>query len=178
MSQPEPVTGPETAAPALSLREATIEFRSGPPTRPSGPSTTSASTSPPGRVVGLVGESGSGKSTLGKGRRRPGEADLPGTVALAGTDITGCPSAVCANRASGSGVVFQDPGSSLNPRWPIGQAIAEPLALHTGMSAAQRSARVDELLDQVHLDRALRNRYPHQLSGGQRQRVGIARLWR
>ncbi len=72
-------------------------------------------------------------------------------------------------------MVFQDPGSSLNPRWPIGQSIAEPLTLHTDMDRTQREGRVKTLLEQVQLPAAMRNRFPHQLSGGQRQRVGIAR---
>ena len=127
-----------------------------------------------GEVVGLVGESGSGKSTLGKAA--VGLVRLTsGSVALAGTDITALSQRRLREPRKKVGVVFQDPGSSLNPRWPVGQAIAEPLALHTGLSASQRTARVDELLDQVQLVRGLRNRYPHQLSGGQRQRVGIAR---
>jgi peptide/nickel transport system ATP-binding protein len=70
--------------------------------------------------------------------------------------------------------VFQDPGSSLNPRWPIGQSIAEPLLL-AGWDSPTRTNRVSELLDLVELPRSYRNRYPHELSGGQRQRVGIAR---
>ena len=72
------------------------------------------------------------------------------------------------------GIVFQDPGSSLNPRWPIGQSIAEPLLL-AGWNSEDRTKRVSELLDLVELPRTYRNRYPHELSGGQRQRVGIAR---
>jgi peptide/nickel transport system ATP-binding protein len=72
------------------------------------------------------------------------------------------------------GIVFQDPGSSLNPRWPIGQSIAEPLNL-AGWSKEDKTHRVSELLDLVELPSNYRNRYPHELSGGQRQRVGIAR---
>ena len=72
------------------------------------------------------------------------------------------------------GIVFQDPGSSLNPRWPIGQSIAEPLNL-AGWSKDDKTHRVSELLDLVELPSNYRNRYPHELSGGQRQRVGIAR---
>jgi peptide/nickel transport system ATP-binding protein len=73
------------------------------------------------------------------------------------------------------GIVFQDPGSSLNPRWPIGESIGEPLDLAGGFTHEQVSTRVEELLDMVELPRTYRNRYPHELSGGQRQRVGIAR---
>ena len=72
------------------------------------------------------------------------------------------------------GIVFQDPGSSLNPRWPIGQSIQEPLLL-ASQSPKERNDRVGELLDMVELPKSYRNRYPHELSGGQRQRVGIAR---
>ena len=71
--------------------------------------------------------------------------------------------------------VFQDPGSSLNPRLPIGESIGEPLLLAKVAKGAALSKRVEDLLDQVHLARDLRNRYPHELSGGQRQRVGVAR---
>ncbi|MCB9409455.1 ABC transporter ATP-binding protein [Mycolicibacterium sp.] len=164
---------PEPEVPALSLREATIEFTSGSKSTFRAVDSVSLQVGS-GEVVGLVGESGSGKSTLGKAA--VGLVKLTsGSVALAGTDITRLSQRRLRGPRTKVGVVFQDPGSSLNPRWPVGQAIAEPLALHTGMSAAQRGARVDELLDQVQLARGLRNRYPHQLSGGQRQRVGIAR---
>jgi len=72
-------------------------------------------------------------------------------------------------------IVFQDPGSSLNPRLPVGESIGEPLLLHKLAKGAGLQKRIEELLDQVELPRAMRNRYPHELSGGQRQRVGIAR---
>jgi peptide/nickel transport system ATP-binding protein len=71
--------------------------------------------------------------------------------------------------------VFQDPGSSLNPRMPIGQSIGEPILLIEKVKGQALQRRVEELLDSVELARAYRNRYPHELSGGQRQRVGIAR---
>ncbi|WP_181641776.1 ATP-binding cassette domain-containing protein, partial [Nocardioides massiliensis] len=58
---------------------------------------------------------------------------------------------------------------------PIGESIGEPLQLHANLRGAELSRKVEELLDQVQLSRAMRNRYPHELSGGQRQRVGIAR---
>ena len=73
------------------------------------------------------------------------------------------------------GIVFQDPGSSLNPRLPIGESIGEPLYLHRKMKGKELSGEIEKLLDSVHLQRGFRNRYPHELSGGQRQRVGIAR---
>jgi peptide/nickel transport system ATP-binding protein len=74
-----------------------------------------------------------------------------------------------------AGIVFQDPGSSLNPRLPVGESIGEPLYLHRKMRGKQLNAEIENLLDSVHLQRGFRNRYPHELSGGQRQRVGIAR---
>jgi len=74
-----------------------------------------------------------------------------------------------------TGIVFQDPASSLNPRLPIGESIGEPLYLAGEAKGADLAHRVEDLLDQVELPRSYRNRYPHELSGGQRQRVGIAR---
>ncbi len=170
---PAPVPAPVLSVPALSLQQATIEFKSGAKSTFRAVDGVSLDVGP-GEVLGLVGESGSGKSTLG--RAAVGLVRLTsGSVALAGTDITKLSQRGLRAPRKKVGVVFQDPGSSLNPRWPVGQAIAEPLVLHTGLTATERTARVDELLDQVQLVRALRNRYPHQLSGGQRQRVGIAR---
>ena len=174
VTEADPTPEPEPApVPALSLRAATIEFKSGPKSTFRAVDGVDLDVHA-GEVVGLVGESGSGKSTLGKAA--VGLVRLTsGSVHIAGTDITSLSQRGLRGPRRNVGVVFQDPGSSLNPRWPVGQAIAEPLALHTGLSAAGRAARVDELLDQVQLARKLRNRYPHQLSGGQRQRVGIAR---
>lgn len=127
-----------------------------------------------GEVVGLVGESGSGKSTIG--RAAVGLLKVTsGSICIAGQDISTANRKQLRDIRSKVGVVFQDPGSSLNPRWPIGQSIAEPLSLHTQMDRAQRESRVKTLLEQVQLPAAMRNRFPHQLSGGQRQRVGIAR---
>lgn len=127
-----------------------------------------------GEVVGLVGESGSGKSTIG--RAAVGLLKVTsGTICVAGQDISTANRKQLRDIRSKVGVVFQDPGSSLNPRWPIGQSIAEPLTLHTDMDRSQRESRVKTLLEQVQLPANMRNRFPHQLSGGQRQRVGIAR---
>mgnify|MGYP005988262265 FL=1 len=127
-----------------------------------------------GEVVGLVGESGSGKSTIGKAVVGLNKL-TGGSLSIAGVDITNMSNRELRSVRSKVGIVFQDPGSSLNPRWPIGQSIAEPMLLHTEHNAAERNRKVEELLDRVHLSRTMRNRYPHQLSGGQRQRVGIAR---
>lgn len=127
-----------------------------------------------GEVVGLVGESGSGKTTIG----RAVVGLLPvtsGSLKIVGQDMVGASAKDLKPLRSKVGIVFQDPGSSLNPRLPIGESIAEPLLLHRGVKGQQMQREVERLLDQVRLPRAMRNRYPHELSGGQRQRVGIAR---
>jgi peptide/nickel transport system ATP-binding protein len=127
-----------------------------------------------GEVVGLVGESGSGKTTIG----RAIVGLLPfveGTASILGFDMVGISKHDLRALRRGLSFVFQDPGSSLNPRLPVGESIGEPLLLQREAKGAALGKRVEELLDQVHLARDLRNRYPHELSGGQRQRVGIAR---
>jgi peptide/nickel transport system ATP-binding protein len=127
-----------------------------------------------GEVVGLVGESGSGKTTVG----RAAVGLLPvagGSLKVNGVELGGVKPKELRSVRQDVSIVFQDPGSSLNPRMPIGESIGEPLKLHKIAEGAELNKRVEDLLDQVHLPRAMRNRYPHELSGGQRQRVGIAR---
>ncbi len=128
----------------------------------------------PGEVIGLVGESGSGKTTIG----RAAVALLPvveGRLIINGRDITGAKPSELKPFRKEVGIVFQDPGSSLNPRLPVGESIGEPIMLHLGLRGSELSKRVENLLESVQLPRAMRNRYPHELSGGQRQRIGIAR---
>jgi peptide/nickel transport system ATP-binding protein len=127
-----------------------------------------------GEIVGLVGESGSGKTTIG----RAAVALLPvaeGSLQVLGNDLATASSREVREIRRQIGIVFQDPGSSLNPRFPIGQCIGEPLLLAGEARGKELDRRVEILLDQVELPRSFRNRYPHELSGGQRQRVGIAR---
>jgi peptide/nickel transport system ATP-binding protein len=127
-----------------------------------------------GEVVGLVGESGSGKTTIG----RAIVGLLPfveGEASVVGTNMVGISKDELRAVRRNVSFVFQDPGSSLNPRLPIGESIGEPLLLQKIAKGEELSKRVEDLLDRVHLARDLRNRYPHELSGGQRQRVGIAR---
>ena len=128
----------------------------------------------PGEVLGLVGESGSGKTTIG----RAVVGLLPassGQITVAGQNMVDVSDKDLRAVRKNIGIVFQDPGSSLNPRWPIGESIGEPLVLAGGYTKQQVTDRVTELLDMVELPTSYRNRYPHELSGGQRQRVGIAR---
>ncbi len=128
----------------------------------------------PGEIVGLVGESGSGKTTVG----RAAIGLLPikaGKIEIVGNDISHATQKELFPIRRHTGIVFQDPASSLNPRLPIGESIGEPIFLARLAKGAELNRRVEELLDQVELPRSYRNRYPHELSGGQRQRVGIAR---
>ena len=128
----------------------------------------------PGEIVGLVGESGSGKTTIG----RASIGLLPiksGVISVAGFDISNGNTKQLSQIRRHTGIVFQDPASSLNPRLPIGESIGEPILLSGLAKGDDLNRKVEELLDSVELPRSYRNRYPHELSGGQRQRVGIAR---
>ena len=127
-----------------------------------------------GEVLGVVGESGSGKTTIGRAIM----GLLPvagGKLEIDGINMVGAKQRDLKPLRSKVGIVFQDPGSSLNPRLPIGESIGEPLYLHEKLRGKDLAHRVEALLDSVQLQRSFRNRYPHELSGGQRQRVGIAR---
>ena len=128
----------------------------------------------PGEIVGLVGESGSGKTTVG----RAAIGLLPiveGKLEVCGKDISKPTQQELRAIRRHTGIVFQDPASSLNPRLPIGESIGEPIFLAGEAKGSALNLRVEDLLDSVELPRSYRNRYPHELSGGQRQRVGIAR---
>jgi peptide/nickel transport system ATP-binding protein len=128
----------------------------------------------PGEILGLVGESGSGKTTVG----RAAIGLLPvhsGSIEILGNNIAGKKLRELKMIRRDTGIVFQDPSSSLNPRLPIGESIGEPLFLAGEAKGEELNTRVEELLDSVELPRSYRNRYPHELSGGQKQRVGIAR---
>ena len=100
----------------------------------------------PGEILGLVGESGSGKTTLG----RASVGLLPikeGKLTVVGYDISDAGNRDLQPLRRKTGIVFQDPGSSLNPRMPIGQSIGEPLLLAEGVKGKELDKRVQELLD-------------------------------
>ncbi|MCR2817210.1 ABC transporter ATP-binding protein [Microbacterium jiangjiandongii] len=125
-------------------------------------------------VLGVVGESGSGKSTIAKAVL----GLLPvasGSLKVRGADFAKLRGRKAKDARRYIGAVFQDPAASLNPRFPIGDTIIEPMVVHKVGDKRSRLARARELLDAVHLPTDVVNRYPHELSGGQRQRVSIAR---
>jgi peptide/nickel transport system ATP-binding protein len=162
------------AKPVLALKDVAIVY----PKRGKVPAFTAAKGVSfeiyPGEILGLVGESGSGKTTVG----RAAIGLLPvseGSIKLIGEEIAGASQKQLRGLRQRTGVVFQDPGSSLNPRLPIGESIGEPLLLAKKAEGTELNQIVEDLLDSVELPRSYRNRYPHELSGGQRQRVGIAR---
>jgi oligopeptide transport system ATP-binding protein len=128
----------------------------------------------PGEMVGLVGESGSGKTTVANCVVRLLDP-TSGTIKLRGRDITRLSRRSLRPLRREMHIVFQDPYSSLNPRLPVGQIVAEPLRMHKLARGRELDHRVEELFDNVGLRSELRYRYPHELSGGQRQRVGLAR---
>jgi oligopeptide/dipeptide ABC transporter ATP-binding protein len=127
-----------------------------------------------GETLGIVGESGCGKSTLARCLVRLHEPDS-GSLRFEGQDVlllSGLERRTYNRRVQ---MIFQDPYSSLNPRLTVRQCLAEALAVHRVAPAHAIKARVDRLLDLVHLPREAADRYPHEFSGGQRQRIGIAR---
>lgn len=126
-------------------------------------------------TLGLVGESGCGKSTLGKAILQLDKA-TSGSIKFRGKEINTLKGEALRRLRKEIQLIFQDPYASLNPRLLIGEAILEPMKVHNlHRTPKKRKEKVEELLEQVGLNRDFYYRYPHQLSGGQRQRVGIAR---
>ncbi|MET0344590.1 MAG: ABC transporter ATP-binding protein [Polyangiales bacterium] len=127
-----------------------------------------------GETLGLVGESGCGKSTLGRvllGLERPSQ----GEVLFEGSALSRLGGRARRRVQRDMQMIFQDPYGSIDPRWTVGDVIAEPLVSHLALGRTALRARVEELLDLVGLDASARTRYAHEFSGGQRQRIGIAR---
>ena len=128
-----------------------------------------------GETVGLVGESGCGKSTLGRCILRLTEP-TSGKVFFDGEEITSVSSTRLRTLRRRMQMIFQDPYSSLNPRFTVEETLREPLRIHKiTAKKADENARIDRLLDLCGLSKEARQKYPHEFSGGQRQRISIAR---
>jgi peptide/nickel transport system ATP-binding protein len=127
-----------------------------------------------GETLGLVGESGCGKSTTGRSILHLIQP-TSGSVKFEGTELTTLSGTGMRDMRRDIQVVFQDPFASLDPRLPVGEAIAEPLQIHGQGDRATQRHRVAEMLALVGLEPYHANRYPNEFSGGQRQRIGIAR---
>ncbi|MEL6921506.1 MAG: ABC transporter ATP-binding protein [Pseudomonadota bacterium] len=162
----------------LAIDNLTVQF----PTR-QGPFTAvrdAALTVEPGQIHGLVGESGAGKSTIGAavmGLLQGSGRITEGTVTLKDAQISGSDeSAMRAIRGRRISMIFQDPLTSLNPLFTVGEQLIETITNHLKMSASQARARAVELLTRVGIPNpdVRIDQYPHQFSGGMRQRVVIA----
>jgi microcin C transport system ATP-binding protein len=127
-----------------------------------------------GHTLGVVGESGSGKSTLARGLLRLQRSE--GSIVFEDRQLQGLSWQQMRPLRRRMQIVFQDPFGSLSPRLSVGQIVEEGLKIHRlGGSAEERRALIDRTLEEVGLDPAVADRYPHEFSGGQRQRIAIAR---
>jgi oligopeptide transport system ATP-binding protein len=128
----------------------------------------------PGETLGLVGESGCGKTTAGRSLLRLIEP-TDGQVLYNGTNLLAASPDLMRQHRRDLQIIFQDPYSSLNPRMTVGAIVSEGLTVHGIGEKSERIEKVKQTLQQVGLDPAYINRYPHEFSGGQRQRIGLAR---
>lgn len=127
-----------------------------------------------GETVGLVGESGCGKTTVGRSILRLIEP-TSGSILFDGVEIMKLRGKELKDMRRNMQIIFQDPYSSLDPRMPIGESVAEGLKIHNVGTPKERFEIVIEMLRKVGLEDYHARRYPHEFSGGQRQRIGIAR---
>jgi peptide/nickel transport system ATP-binding protein len=164
--------------PILSLQGLTVEF---PTRRKLFTAVDSASLDvAPGEIHGLVGESGAGKSTIGAAIM--GLLDDPGriaagTIRLEGAEISGLDAAAMRGlRGKRISMIFQDPLTSLNPLFTVGEQLIETIQVHLDLNGGEARKRAVDLLDRVGIPNpeARVDQYPHQFSGGMRQRVVIA----
>ncbi|CEJ15076.1 Oligopeptide transport ATP-binding protein OppD [bacterium YEK0313] len=133
-----------------------------------------------GRTLGIVGESGSGKSVTSlsiMGLLPPGAATVTGRIAFETRDLLSLPPAALRDlRGDRLAMIFQEPMTSLNPSFTIGDQVSEAIARHRKVSQAEAARQALDMLDRVRIPspRARFHDYPHKLSGGMRQRVMIA----
>lgn len=127
-----------------------------------------------GRTLGVVGESGCGKSTLGRTIIHLLES-TSGQILFEGEDVTRIKGRKLREFRENAQIIFQDPYSSLNPRFTVKQTILEPLILSRRFSKAELEKESDRIMALVGIDSRLAQAYPHELDGGRRQRVGIGR---
>ena len=127
-----------------------------------------------GQTLGVVGESGCGKSTLGRVVLHLIDS-TGGQILYKGEDVTNVTRQKLSELRREMQIIFQDPFSSLNPRFTVYQTIAEPMQIAGGYTKQQIEDRVSEMMDVVGLAARFVNTYPHELDGGRRQRIGIAR---
>jgi peptide/nickel transport system ATP-binding protein len=127
-----------------------------------------------GKSMGVVGESGCGKSTLGRTMIHLIES-TDGQILFENKDVTHVNNKQLRSLREKAQIIFQDPYSSLNPRYTVATTIKEPLILSGRYSKQEIDERADYIMDMVGIEARLRNSYPHELDGGRRQRVGIGR---
>ncbi len=127
-----------------------------------------------GETLALIGESGSGKTTVGMLLLRL-TPSTSGKIIMDGRDILSLKRSEFMPLRRDLQIIFQDPGSSLNPRMTIEDIVGEPLDINNLTTKKTRHADIAKLLNLVSLSESFMQRFPHELSGGQKQRVGIAR---
>ena len=127
-----------------------------------------------GKTFGLVGESGCGKSTTGKAIVKL-LTPTCGSITFEGHDLFNLPKELNIEYKKKIQIIFQDPYSSLDPRFTVERIIGEPLLVHGMTDKIKRRERVLQLMADVGIRSDFLKRYPHEFSGGQRQRIGVAR---